>query len=158
MADSSDTAVYKAIRGILQAAQLTSLTYVKKVYDGVRDGVIARDAYPNIVLEPFETPEALATTDRRVILTMRFKILCNILVFKNDLQIVGDATHKGVMDFQNEVKNALMAYPDLNYDSTSPRLQHFKFPNTVYQNQFWPYRTAEITFEGTKLTTGGQSR
>lgn len=65
---------------------------------------------------------------------------------------------KGLLDLEADVKNALKAFPDLNYDSTVGRCNYFKFPTTSYSYKHYPYREAAIQIDAYILLTGATAR
>ncbi len=166
MANTVENKIFVAVREILKASAIYEVTagvppvttgYVKKVLDGVR-GDIAENAFPAVVLEPGITTEGDGTTTRRRLLRFNLRIVCFMECADFDKQIVGDANTKGILDFVNDVKNALEAYPDLNYDGTGKRCNFFAFPEVKFEPELFPFRVAEITMRATVLTDGASMR
>lgn len=166
MATTVETKIFVAVREILKAASIYKRTagtppvttgYVVQVLDGVRDNV-TENSFPAVLLEPGITAEEDGTTTRRRLMRFNLRIVCFMECADFDKQIVGDANTKGILDFVNDVKNALEAYPDLNYDGTGKRCNFFSFPETKFEADLFPFRVAEITMRATVLTDGASQR
>lgn len=103
--------IISQIKTILLANE-TLLTYVKTTFLGDRD---ANTIFPNITVEPDGNPteQELAGGVREM--NLKVVIGAAILISDKEKAIVGDATNKGVMDIEKDVKAALRVYwPDLN--------------------------------------------
>lgn len=166
MANTVEQKIFVAVREILKASSIYRRTagvppvttgYLVQVLDGVR-GDIAENAFPAAVLEPGLTTEEEGTTSRRRLLRFKLRILLFLECVDFDKQIVGDANITGIIDFVNDVKNALEAYPDLNYDGTGKRCNYYSFPETKFEAELFPFRVAEITMMATVLTDGAGLR
>lgn len=149
---NTERKIFEALREILKA-NVTLAAYVKNVLDGDRDN-IPEEGFPAIILEPEFTREEHATVNRRHMMNVGIQISCVAQHYDFDKQIVGDGTVKGVYDFATDVKNAIDAYPQLNYDATGARVDRYLFRNTDYVREFLPFRIANILFEGQVMTTG----
>lgn len=118
-------------------------TYVKKVFMGVRTSVPDTN-YPCIILEPDGNQES-DEQDTNKLQRLTLKLLINayvrvIIPTQNDFQIIGDATHKGSMNIEKDIKVALGAvYPNLDGNCI-----WFKFINTINDIQHWPIRGISI--------------
>lgn len=166
MANTVENKIFVAVREILKAAAIYKRTagappvttgYVEKVLDGIREN-ITENSFPAVVLEPGVTSEEGGTTTRRRIMAFNLRIVCFMECADFDKQIVGDANTKGILDFVNDVKNALEVYPNLNYDGTGKRCDFFSFPEVKFEPELFPFRVAEITMRATVLTDGASQR
>lgn len=166
MASTVENKIFVAVREILKASSIYKRTtgappvttgYVVHVLDGVRDNV-TENAFPAVLLEPGVTTEDDGTTTRRRLLRFNLRIACFMECVDFDKQIVGDANNKGILDFVNDVKNAIEAYPDLNYDGTGKRCNYYSFPEVKFEADLFPFRVAEITMRATVLTDGASQR
>lgn len=153
---SRESEVFQAIAAILAPAVSPSLAYITHILQGDRENV-PQLAMPVAILEPEETDESTATTERRHHQIVRIGIFAVMSHADYDKQIVGDLSVKGIYDMVADIKNALDVYPTLNYDNTAPRVNRFTFPGTSYTREFFPFRVARILFEG-HLVTAGPSR
>ena len=136
-------------KGIITAVQTTLQNdatlsgYVKKVFMGVRNAIPDTN-YPLIILEPDSNQES-DEQDTNTLQRLTLKLLINayvrvIVPTNNDFQIIGDSTHKGVMDLEKDIKVALGAvYPNLNGNCI-----WFKFINSVHDINHWPIRGVSI--------------
>ena len=162
MASTVENKIFVAVREILKAATIYhthagGAGYMKAVLDGVR-GNVPENAFPLTLLEPGVTTEEDGTTSRRRLLRFSLRIICFMECSDFDKQIVGDVSNKGILDFVNDVKNAIEVYPDLNYDGTGKRCNYYSFPETKFEAELFPFRTAEITMRATVLTDGASAR
>lgn len=166
MASTVENKIFVAVREILKASSIYKVTagtppvttgYVVQVLDGIR-GDISENAFPAVVLEPGITSEEGGTTGRRSLLRFNLRIVCFMECVDFDKQIIGDVNNKGILDFVNDVKNAIEAYPDLNYDGTGKRCNFYSFPETKFEPELFPFRVAEITMKATVLTDGASAR
>lgn len=166
MANTVEQKIFVAVREILKASSIYKRTagqppvttgYVVQVLDGVRND-ISENSFPAVVLEPGATSEEGGTTSRRSLMRFNLRIVLFMECVDFDKQIAGDSSSKGILDFVNDVKNALEAYPDLNYDSTVRRCNFFSFPETKFEAELFPFRVAEITMRATVLTDGASQR
>ena len=166
--DEISNNIFVAVREILKASSLyTGATaYVKNVFDGVRDNV-PENGFPCIVLEPGSQLEKMATADssRKKFFEFQLHIGCYMESVNYDAQIIGDHTlgptipgYVGIMDFVNDVKNAIDTYPQLNYDGTGSRCNWFLFPQVTFDVERFPFRKADITLQATLLTAGSARR
>lgn len=124
-------------------ADATLSTYVKKVYLGVRNSVPDTN-FPLIILEPSSNQESdEQDTNRLQRLTLKLLINAYVRVIvptNNDLQIIGDSTHKGTMNLEKDIKVALGAV----YSNLNGNCIWFKFINTVHSLDHWPIRGISI--------------
>jgi hypothetical protein len=126
-----------------------SLTYFQAVYEGWRENV-SDNMFPCIYMEPDESREEPYTVPSRKRILFPIRIIAEINVSGNyDLQIIGDATTKGVINIANDIKSALAETPNLN-----GLCQSFTFPNTRYQMAAFPFRQVDITMMIELITTG----
>lgn len=165
MANTVENKIFTAVREILKASSIYKTHtggagYIQQVYDGVRSD-IPEGGFPAIVLEPASTVEEPGTLSRKRLLKFNLRIACFMEGVDFDNQIVGKTTAptlRGILDIVNDVKNALEAYPDLNYDGTGKRCNFFSFPETKFEAELFPFRVAEITMQATVLTDGASAR
>lgn len=148
---NTEREIFVAIRDILKADATLAYVSDDSILDGFRED-IPEEAFPAIMLEPESTSEETVTTNRGHMMRVRVTITCAMKHADYDKQIVGDGSVKGIYDFVDDVKNALDAYPRL--ELVSPRVDRFTFPATRYFFEFFPFRLAEITFEGFVKTAG----
>jgi hypothetical protein len=88
-----------------QLKNSSDLSYVddNNIFLGAREGI---SQFPCIVLEPLNIGEVDHAYPKQR-LTMTVAVVGFISITNKDKQIVGDATEKGVMDFENDVKKAI---------------------------------------------------
>lgn len=152
--------ILKAIQAIIQNASGAgnAMPYLNPslVFLGLRDNVPTA-ALPAVYIEPRHTREELARLPRGFNLTVEVMIEIVMECSNYDSQLVGDtqANVRGLMDVVDDIKNALDAFPDLNYDGTTQRVNYFRFPETSYTPELYPVRIADILFQGHFLTPGG---
>lgn len=126
-----------ALRDTL-VADTTLSAYVKAVFLGVRDRI---SVFPSIVLEPLtilESNESFERNDCR----MSVAIIGYTQEMDATKQIVGDVTHKGILEFANDIKKAVCADPTLGgktMDVVCPET-HFEFVN-------YPIRSVTVGVE-----------
>lgn len=116
----------------------TLAAYVKNVFFGVRDGV---PDFPCLVIEPAELQEADEVYGRQEI---RLKVLIVGLLEGMDpeLQIVGDGTTKGIVDFLLDVKKALSSDRTLGGKVIQTYIQSARFEYVEY-----PIRSFNLSVE-----------
>jgi hypothetical protein len=147
MASREELAWAEVLR--LLKADATLMAYVKNVYEGWRDSV-PDSMFPCIYMEPEEAAEELYAVPNRYKITYRIHLIAEInCATSYDLQIIGDANVKGIVDIANDIKSALAAYPNLNGNC-----QKISFPNTRYSFATFPYRQVDITMNVELITTG----
>jgi len=126
-----------ALRDVL-VADTTLAGYVKAVFLGVRDRI---SVFPSIVLEPLtiiESNESFERNDCR----MSVAVIGYLQEMDAEKQIVGDATHTGILTFLNDIKKAICADPTLGgyvIDAVCPE-SHFEFVN-------YPIRSVTVGVE-----------
>lgn len=116
-------------------ADTTLKTYIKEVFLGVRDRI---SVFPCIVIEPLSISERNESYDRND-LDLQVAIIAYIQEENAEKQIVGDATHKGILEVENDVKKAVSLIPTLGGYAIDTTLQesHFEFVN-------YPIRSVSI--------------
>ena len=103
--------------------------YIIRIFEGERVNVPKND-HPYIAIEP-------AYNEEREIFPkvgdwhFRVNLICVMYSYDLELQIVGNATTKGILDIEKDVKNALMQYPDLNGSCAQ-----FEIPRVTYGYAF----------------------
>lgn len=151
-----ESAILLAVEAILNAdAPLAA--YNKQVFKGVRSN-IPKNHFPCVILEPVRTSEHTSTTDRHHQMNFQLDLHCFTEHFDWDKILIGDANQKGIMDFTSDIKNAIDAFPNLNYDATVPRCNRFVFTRTEFRMDAYPYRYAIISMDTYWLTTGPTNR
>lgn len=127
------------VRDVL-AADATLSVNVRKFFLGARSDVKIQD-FPCIIIEVDSNRES-DELDTNVLqrLTLKLMISAYVRVLDADKQIIGDATHKGTMDIEKDIKVALGAvYPNMSGNSI-----WFKFINTITDISQWPVRGITI--------------
>jgi len=90
------------------------LSYVRTVLVGDRPEDYSV-VYTNITVEPVSNVTDRVLEDRRKLNIFRCMIAGAILIQDIEAQVLGNATNKGIMDVEKDIKNALMKYyPDLD--------------------------------------------
>ena len=112
--------------------------YIKVVYSGTRDN-IPTNMFPVLILEPTNSPEEAITMPHGIEITFTITIFGYIKIYDVDKQIVGDATNKGILDLNFDIKKALGANEDLDGECL-----YFSFPNTRFDFGSFPFRGVEI--------------
>ena len=140
---------WKEVKAIL-IADITLKSYIKNVFEGVRED-IPHQAYPCIILEPKSEPEEVTLHRRHIDFGISIHGL--VLIHNVDKQIVGDVKIKGIVDVARDIKNALEQKPNLNGKCIS-----FKFPSTEYAYDSYPIREVEITMEIQLITATATGR
>ena len=100
--DQAWTALITQLRNALGSGG--ALEYVDYVYEGLRDGVTS---YPCIVVEPLREPEKMGALLGRMDVKLQVQVVGILKIHDKDLQIVGDATIKGIMDLKNDMAKAI---------------------------------------------------
>jgi len=100
--------ILKEVQNILKAG----VTYLKGVYYGAIETNYASN-FPLVYLEPDENTSEYK--ESHIENSFGLLIVGVIFVQNPELQIIGDANFKGVMDVEKDIKAALMAkFPGLN--------------------------------------------
>lgn len=135
---SKPSDILTAIQTILKNS--TDLSYVNNdnIFLGVRESI---SMFPSIVLE--------VTKDRVVQQVYPYeKIIMSVLVagfinvFEKDLQLVGNTTVKGVLDFKNDVKKALSSDHTLAGYAIDSNMV-----DSIDRFEEYPIRSFHINFE-----------
>ena len=116
----------------------TLAAYVKNIFFGVRDGI---PNFPCLVIEPSELQESDDVYGRQ---ELRLKVLIVGFLECNDaeLQIVGDSTNKGIVDFLLDVKKAISADRTLSGNVIQTYIQNARFEYVEY-----PLRSFNLSIE-----------
>ncbi len=122
-----------ALRTQLQDSD--NLSYIKKVYDGVRED---NTLLPCIVLEADENNETF-TGYPIVNLVFRVFIFCFIQVHNKDKQLVGDTKTKGILDVENDIKKAIGE--DFTLGGV---VETVNFGRTIYDQRYYPRRAIVV--------------
>ncbi len=129
--------IWDKVKTILEEDPILK-TYIKMVYSGTREK-IALQNFPCIILEPTNAPEEAITMPNNMEVNFTITILAYIKIYDVDKQIVGDATTKGILDVNLDIKKALGAYDDLD-----GKCLYFEFPDTRFDFDSYPFRGVEI--------------
>lgn len=112
--------------------------YIKVVYAGTRDNIPV-NLFPCIILEPTSAPEESVTMPHNTEINFTATIFGYIKIFDVDKQIVGDATNRGILDLNFDIKKALGGHIDLDNECL-----YFSFPDTRFDFSSYPFRGVEI--------------
>ena len=123
-----------------QLENSNNLTYIKKVYEGVRED---KTFLPCIILEPIRTNEEF-TGYPIVNVNFRVQIFAIMQVFNADKQLVGDTKTKGILDIENDIKKAIGE--DFTLGGSSG-IETVNFIETVYDFHDYPRRAVSIDVE-----------
>ncbi|MBA7585644.1 hypothetical protein ES708_27630 [subsurface metagenome] len=129
--------IWNKIKTILEEDTVLS-TYIKIVYSGTRENIPV-NMFPCIILEPTNAPEEAVTMPHNTEINFTATIFGYIKIFDVDKQIVGDATNKGILDLNFDIKKALGAHIDLDGECL-----YFSFPDTRFDFSSYPFRGTEI--------------
>ena len=132
--------IWNKIKTILEEDTVLS-PYIKAVYSGTRDDIPV-NMFPCIILEPTNAPEEPVTMPHNTEINFTLTIFGYIKIFDVDKQIVGDATTKGILDLNFDIKKALGAHIDLDGECL-----YFSFPNTRFDFSSYPFRGVEIDMQ-----------
>ena len=134
--------IWNKVKTILEEDTVLS-PYIKVVYSGTRDNVPV-NMFPCIILEPTNAPEEPVTMPHNTEINFTITIWAYIKIYDVDKQIVGDATTKGVLDVNFDIKKALGAHIDLDGECL-----YFSFPNTRFDFDSYPFRGVGIDMQVT---------
>ena len=129
--------IWNKVKTILEEDAVLS-PYIKVVYSGTRDD-IPTNMFPCIILEPTNAPEEPVTMPHNTEINFTLTIFGYIKIYDVDKQIVGDATNKGILDLNFDIKKALGAHIDLDDECL-----YFSFPDTRFDFSSYPFRGVEI--------------
>jgi len=132
--------IFNKIKSILEVDTVLE-TYIKIVYAGTRDNIPV-NLFPCIILEPTSAPEEAVTMPHNTEINFTITIFGYIKIFNVDKQIVGDATNKGILDLNFDIKKALGGHIDLDNECL-----YFSFPNTRFDFSSYPFRGVEIDMQ-----------
>ena len=132
--------IWNKVKTILEEDTVLS-PYIKVVYSGTRDNVPV-NMFPCIILEPTNAPEEPVTMPHNTEINFTITIWGYIKIFDVDKQIVGDATTKGVLDVNFDIKKALGGHINLDNECL-----YFSFPNTRFDFDSYPFRGVGIDMQ-----------
>jgi len=132
--------IFNKVQSILED-DLVLKEYIKKVYAGTRADIPTSN-FPCILLEPTNAPERDATMPHGIEIDLGITIFAYIKVMDIDKQIVGDATTKGILDVNYDIKKALGAYVDLDDTCLT-----YTLPDTRFTFENYPFRGVEIDMD-----------
>ncbi len=107
--------IFSEVKKILKA-NTTIKSYVNEIdfLSGDRPST-SRLNFPNIILEIINNSLYKVEENNQQIKIFKMMIEGGILVQDFEKQIIGDTSSKGILDFEKDIYNALLAYyPDLN--------------------------------------------
>lgn len=148
--------IWNEVKSLLTTAQSSgSLTYIKNIYEGLRDD-IPHEGFPCLILEPVLETDNVTRMPALPELHIIINIHCLVEVFNYDYQIIGNDTLniKGIFDVVADVKNILWqntnGVPNLNSSC-----QDFKTANVTYvfDKTIFPFRVGIIELDARILTT-----
>ena len=129
--------IWNKVKTILEEDTILS-PYIKIVYSGTRENIPVNN-FPCIILEPTNAPEEPVTMPHKMEINFTITIWAYIKIYDVDKQIVGDATNKGILDLNFDIKKALGAHIDLDDECL-----YFSFPDTRFDFSSYPFRGVEI--------------
>ena len=132
--------IFNKVKSILED-DLVLKAYIKKVYSGTRKDIPTNN-FPCIFLEPTNAPERAKTVPNGMEVGFGMMIVGYIKVMDIDKQIVGDATTKGILDVNYDIKKAMGAYVDLDGTCLT-----YSFPDTRFNFENYPFRGVEIDLD-----------
>ncbi|RLC35835.1 MAG: hypothetical protein DRH33_07985, partial [Candidatus Nealsonbacteria bacterium] len=100
--------IWNKVKTILEEDAVLK-TYIKVVYSGTRDNIPV-NMFPCIILEPTNAPEEAVTMPHKTEINFTLTIFGYIKIFDVEKQIVGNATNKGILDLNFDIKKALGAH------------------------------------------------
>jgi hypothetical protein len=138
---------YDRVITLLNTAKTSgSLTYVKQIYEGLRNDIPGNaEGYPSIVVEPVSEDEVNKHISAGKTMHLTLNIWCFIFSVNRANQIAGEPanSNKGILEMVNDIKNVLGA--DVNLNQTC---MDFEFPTVQYNvemSQFPVMRYGIIT-------------
>ena len=175
MATAADVAKnqWVALKTILQNALLISNGgYCHQIYEGRRT-TIPEMAYPCVIMEPESENESKMTQNiqRKKMLKLKIHLIGAIECINYDQQIYGSpgvaavpavldgdgnivtpavaATPAvvGIMDIARDIRNAIDAFPQLNYDGAGKRCNLFVLTSKGYNAEMYPFRFVDVVFD-----------
>ena len=132
--------IYNKVVSILENDS-TNLSYINKVYKGYRDN-IPESMFPCIMVEVVNAPEDGNTMPNDVMVQFGITIYGVIKVLDKDKQIVGDASIKGILDLNKDIKKSLGAYITLDGECIT-----YSLPDTRFDFSSYPFRSVEIDMQ-----------
>lgn len=132
--------IFEKVKSILEDDAVLKI-YIKKVYAGTRENIPVNN-FPCIILEPTKAPELPVTLPHKMEIGFKITIFAYIKIYDVDKQMVGDATTKGILDVNYDIKKALGAYIDLDGECIS-----FEFLDTSFSFEDFPFRGVEMDME-----------
>jgi hypothetical protein len=125
--------IFDKVKSILEEDPVLK-NYIKMIYSGTRENIPVNN-FPCIILEPISAPEEAITMPSNMEINFTVTIWAYTKIFDVDKQIVGDATTKGILDINFDIKKALGAYDDLDGECL-----YFEFPDTRFDFDSYPFR------------------
>jgi len=129
--------IWNKVKSILEE-DIELKKYIKVVYAGTRDDIKV-NMFPVLILEPTNAPEEPVTMPHNTEINFTITIFGYVKVFDVDKQITGDATTKGILDLNFDIKKALGGHIDLDNECL-----YFSFPDTRFDFSSYPFRGVEI--------------
>lgn len=116
-----------------------SLSYVKGIYEGVRNKITA---FPVIVVEPKREPEVDGAIYGRTDSKFEIEIFGIVKVHDKNKQIVGVGQTRGILDLKNDILKALSEDHTLGCV-----VKDVNITDVVYEWRDYPARSVTITVE-----------
>lgn len=130
--------ILSAIQTQLQNSANLSYITDGNIMLGVRETI---PRFPSIIIEPSELAETEYAYPKQR-LTFSIAIIGYIEVMNNDKQFVGDATTKGILDLENDIKLALDSDRTLGGAA-----HHLNIRRSVYDFVNFPVRSVTINID-----------
>jgi len=132
--------IWNKVKTILEEDTVLS-PYIKIIYSGTRDNIPV-NLFPCIILELTNAPEEAVTMPHKMEINFTITIWAYIKIYDVDKQIVGDATTKGILDINFDIKKAFGSHLDLDGECL-----YFSFPNTRFDFDSYPFRGVGIDMQ-----------
>jgi hypothetical protein len=135
---SKPSEILSQLQDQLQASSYLSYVNDDNILLGTRDNIVQ---FPTIVIEPIGMKEIdnVYSTQR---LFFNIAVVGFIHVMNKDKQIVGDATDKGILDLENDIKKAISSDITLGGYAIDTNLN-----TTAYEFVEYPIRSLSINLE-----------
>lgn len=117
------------------------LEYVRNIFLGYRDDIPTLGT-PSIMIFPKSGPEDPYAVPQRNRIRFSLMLYAFMEIHNVEKQLIGSGAEKGLMDLDDDIKNVLDGYPDLN-----GKVIKFRFVNTDYFFDAFPILESQITME-----------
>lgn len=116
-----------------------AISYVKGVYEGVRDTITK---FPVVIVEPLREPEETGGLSGQTDVRMEVQITGIVKVEAKTKQIVGEGNVKGIMDLKNDLAKAISSDHTLGGVVTDTNIKDVR-----YEWRDYPYRAFTMDIE-----------